>query len=59
MRAYKLNLLLVHGRYGDLERRVIRMFISDKMADEFWWFADMEILLLYLLEDGILIGTVR
>lgn len=54
MQVYKLNLQLVHSRYGDLEQRVIRGFIKDRNASEFWWFADMEILLLALLEDGLL-----
>ena len=57
MRTYKLNLLLVHSRYGDLEQRVIRMFVKDRTTDEFWWFADMEILLIYLLDDGLLEET--
>jgi hypothetical protein len=59
MRVYKLNLSLVNGRYGDLERRVIRTFVKDRAIDTFWWFADMEIMLLYLLEDGVLKATNR
>ena len=54
MRAYKLNLLLVHSRYGDLEQRVIGMFVRDRAANESWWFSDMEILLVFLLEDGLM-----
>jgi hypothetical protein len=54
MQTYKLNLLLVNSRYGDLEQRVIRGFVKDRTTDEFWWFVDMEILLLNLLEDGLL-----
>jgi hypothetical protein len=57
MRTYKLNLLLVNSRYGDLEQRVIRGFIKVRTAAEFWWFADMEILLLNLLDDGLLEDT--
>jgi hypothetical protein len=59
MRVYKLNLSLVNGRYGDLEQRVIRTFVKDRAIDTFWWFADMEIMLLYLLEDGVLEATNR
>lgn len=59
MRVYKLNLLLVNSRYGDLEQRVIRGFVRDRTTDEFWWFADMEILLTYLLDDGLLQDTAK
>jgi len=59
MRIYKLNLLLVNSRYGDLEQRVIRRFVKDRTTDEFWWFVDMDILLLNLVEDGILQETDR
>ena len=57
MRIYKLNLFLVNSRYGDLELRVIQTFVKDRAIDTFWWFVDMEIMLLYLLEDGVLIAT--
>jgi len=57
MRTYKLNLLLVHSRYGDLEQRLIRMFVKDRTIEAFWWFTEMEILLTYLLEDGLLQDT--
>jgi hypothetical protein len=57
MRTYKLNLLLVHSRYGDLEQRLIRMLVKDRTTDEFWWFADMQILLPYLLDDGLIQDT--
>ncbi len=61
MHIYKLNLLLVNSRYGDLEQRVIRKFVKDRTTDEFWWFADMDILLVYLLDDGLLqeVGQTR
>lgn len=49
MRIYKLNLSLLHSRYGDLEQRLIRKFVKDRTNEEFWWFAEMEILLVYLL----------
>ena len=57
MRIYKLNLFLVSSRYGDLELRVIRTFVMDRAIDTFWWFVDMEIMLLYLLGDGVLKAT--
>jgi len=57
MQVYKLNLLLVNSRYGDLEQRLIRQFVKDRTVDEFWWFADMDILLLYLIDDNLLLET--
>jgi hypothetical protein len=57
MRVYKLNLLLIHSRYGDLEQRLISIFVKDRRCKEFWWFADMEILLTYLVDDGLLQDT--
>ena len=42
---------------GDLEQRIIRAFAKDRTTDQFWWFADMEILLLYLMDDGLLQDT--
>jgi hypothetical protein len=57
MEIYKLNLLLSNSRYGDLEQRVIRRFVKDRSTDEFWWFADMDILLTYLVDDGLLEET--
>src|SRR6059058_4281780 len=42
IQTYKLNLLLVNSRYGDLEQRVIRTFVKDRTMDAFWWFVDME-----------------
>jgi hypothetical protein len=57
MQTYKLNLLLLNSRYGDLEQRIIRGFIEDRTTDGFWWFVDMQILLMNLLEDGILQET--
>ncbi len=57
MQIYKLNLLLVSGHYGDLEQRVMRKFVRDRKNQEFWWFAEMEILLDHLIHDGLLQGT--
>jgi len=54
MQVYKLNLLLVNSRYGDLEQRVIRLFVRDRTLEGFWWFAEMEILLVCLLEDRMI-----
>src|SRR5438034_777255 len=54
MQIYKLNLLLINSRYGDLEQRLIRQFAKDRQTEEFWMMGELEILLIYLLEDGLL-----
>jgi len=54
MQIYKLNLLLTNSRYGDLEQRVIKTFVKDRKTTDFWWFADMEILLVCLIDDSLL-----
>jgi len=56
MQSYKLNLLWVSGRYGDLEQRLIRKFAKDRTT-EVWLMAEFEILVSYLLEDGLLEDT--
>ena len=57
MRIYKLNLLLINSRYGDLEQRLIRKFAKYRTLTEIWLMAELEILLSYLLEDGLLEDT--
>src|SRR3954447_23931218 len=57
MRIYKLNLQLLNSRYGDLEQRLIRRFAQNRSNDECWLMAEMEILVEYLLEDGILAAS--
>ena len=56
MVAYKHALILRNSRYGDLEQRVLRLCVRNK-TDEVWLLADLEILVLYLLEDGLLEDT--
>lgn len=57
MQIYKLNLLLVNSRYGDLEQRVIHSFVENRGVNDFWWFSDMEILLRRLIDDDLLADT--
>jgi HNH endonuclease len=59
MQIYKLNLLLLNSRYGDLEQRVIQGFVENRSNSDFWWFSEMEILLARLIEDGLLRRTGR
>jgi DNA-binding PadR family transcriptional regulator len=56
MRMYKHNLLLKGSRYGDLEQRTLHM-LATKKRNEAWIMQELEILLSYLLEDGLLIAT--
>jgi len=57
MRIYKSNLFVFSGRYGELEKRVLKRFVQDRKVLDFWWFADMDILLRQLVEDGLLQDT--
>lgn len=54
MRAYKQNLLTISGRYGDLERRVLDYFVRHPSAETIVVDRSHELLLMYLLEDGLL-----
>ena len=54
MRQYKANLSILTGRYGDLEQRVLRLFAQEPEAKEFWLPGGHDILLMYLLDDGLL-----
>ena len=57
MRIYKLNVGLISSRYGDLEQRLIRRFAKDRTSEEIWLMSELEILVMYLLEDGFLEDT--
>lgn len=54
MRAYKQNLLTISGRYGDLERRVLDYFVRHPSAETIVLDRSHELLLMYLVEDGLL-----
>jgi hypothetical protein len=56
MQLYKINLLRISGRYGDLEQRLLRRFAKESTNDV-WLMAELEILVIYLLEDGLLEDT--
>jgi hypothetical protein len=55
MRTYKANLGLVHSRYGDLEQRVLLAFAEAPNASRITLPGGLEILLSYLLRDGLLV----
>jgi hypothetical protein len=54
MRAYKVNLGVVASRYGDLERRVLEKFVKDSELEEVVIDRSHEVLLEYLLADGLI-----
>jgi hypothetical protein len=53
-KQYKENLSVLNGRYSDLEQRVLRFFAKHPDADEIELPGMLDILLMYLLEDGLL-----
>jgi hypothetical protein len=55
--VYKRNLVVLSSRYGDMEQRVLKLFAREPDKEDFWLLDDLEILLLYLLEDGIICPT--
>ena len=57
MLIYKQNLANLNRRYGDLERRVLELFARNPDRDDIWVLDNMEILLMYLLENGIIRPT--
>lgn len=54
IRAYKANLRILNGRYGDLERRVLDHFVRDPDATTITIDRSHALLLAYLIEDGLL-----
>jgi len=56
MEQYKANLSVLNGRYGDLEQRVLRFFAKYPDAHEIELPGGLDILLMYLLEDGLLVA---
>ena len=57
MLIYKHQLSMLNRRYGDLERRIINLFSRDPNRSDIWILDNIEILLMYLLEDGIIQPT--
>lgn len=59
MRAYKHNLALLNRRYGDAEARVLEWFAADRSRIGIRILAEMEVLLLRLVKDGLLADSGR
>jgi hypothetical protein len=54
MRQYKANLSVVSSRYSDLERRVIEYFVDNPRYDTIFLPGGLQLLLGYLVKDGLL-----
>ena len=54
MRQYKANLSVVSSRYSDLERRVIEFFVDNPHQDTIFLSGGLQLLLGYLVKDGLL-----
>jgi HNH endonuclease len=54
MRQYKANLSLLSGRYSDLERRLIEYFVDRPEYDTIFLPGGLQLLLAYLIKDGLL-----
>ncbi len=57
MLTYKANLALLNSRYSDLEKRIIDSFIKNPTAREILIPGGLDLMLMYLIKDGILIDT--
>lgn len=57
MNIYKSNLSTLNSRYGDLEKRILSLFANNPQANEIQLPGGQDILIMYLLEDGLLADT--
>ena len=57
MLQYKANLSVINQRFGDLEKRVLELFAEQPTAGNIWLPGGLDILLMYLLKDGLLVDT--
>jgi hypothetical protein len=53
LRLYKHNLALITGRYGDLERRVLDLFVEHHEVDYVTLPTGLEAMMSYMVHDGI------
>ena len=57
IRIYKHNLAILNGRYGDLEQRILTIFAEQPDNNLIKLPGGFDILVLYLLRDGLLLDT--
>src|SRR5260370_4370630 len=55
LRQYKANLGVITSRYGDTERRALVCFAENPGVNEISFPGGLDILLMYLIMDGLLI----
>jgi hypothetical protein len=55
LRMYKRNLVLIAGRYGDMERRLLDYFAEHSEFQQVIIDRRMDFEFLYLIEDGLLV----
>jgi HNH endonuclease len=59
LRQYKINLGVINNRYSDFERRVLEYFAENPYAYLIRLPVGLDILVLYLVKDGLLAGIPR
>ncbi len=57
MRIYKQNLALLHSRYSDIEQRILQVFAENSASNQIWLPGGLDIMVMYLLGDGLLVDT--
>ena len=57
IQQYKANLGILNSRYSDFERRVLEVFAAKANEDRLWLPGGLDIMLMYLLKDGLLVDT--
>jgi len=55
LRQYKINLGIVNGRYGEIERRVLEFFAENPAVTDIILPGGLDVMLLYLIKDGLLL----
>lgn len=54
---YKANLSILNSRYGDFERRILEVFAKDTGTNQIVLPGGLDIMLMYLIKDGMLVDT--
>ncbi len=54
---YKSNLNVINNKYGDFEKRILEVFSESKDHNQIWLPGGLDIMIMYLLKDGMLIDT--
>jgi len=54
LRQYKVSLGIIHGRYGEVERRILESLAENPHVEEFTLPRGLDVLVMYLIKDGLL-----